>query len=88
VRPDDCDDGHGFVAELGGRGNVAQIERAVRAELDARWYEAGHPWYFPSIGECAPRLETNGLEAVLVDPETEMWTADYRRLRFVAEPRQ
>ncbi len=137
----DALDGDGrFVAELGGRGNVAQIERAVRAELDTRGYEAGHPWYFPSIGEYAPRLEANGLEVTeaalfdrptaldggeaglrewvemfgddlfdgvgghdheailsgveerlrptLFDPETETWTADYRRLRFVAAPRQ
>ncbi len=137
----DALDGDGrFVAELGGRGNVAQIKRAVRAELDTRGYEAGHPWYFPSIGEYAPRLEANGLEVTeaalfdrptaldggeaglrewvemfgddlfdgvgghdheailsgveerlrptLFDPETETWTADYRRLRFVAAPRQ
>jgi len=127
-----------FVAELGGRGNVEQVERAVRAELADRGYDTDRSWYFPSVGEYAPRLEGHGLavtEAVLFDrpteldggesglrdwvgmfgdellapvsgrereaildgvetrlrpdlydPETETWTADYRRLRFVAEP--
>ncbi|MBX0304594.1 class I SAM-dependent methyltransferase [Haloarcula salinisoli] len=127
-----------FVAEFGGHGNVSQVERAVRDELDARGYDTDHSWYFPSIGEYAPRLENHGLEVtdavlfdrpteldggqaglrewiemfgdelfapvtesdheavldaveerlrpVLYDPESETWTADYRRLRFVAEP--
>jgi len=135
--PDDYDDGHGFVAELGGRGNVSQVETALRAELEAREYDTDHSWYFPSIGEYAPRLESHGLEVTdaalfdrpteldggeaglrqwvemfggelldevdepdreavldgvekrlrpqLYDAESETWTADYRRLRFVAE---
>jgi len=130
-------EGGRFVAELGGRGNVAQVETAVRAELAERGYETENPWYFPSLGEYASRLEAHGLEVTaawlfdrptpleggrdglrewiemfgdsvlapvperdheavldgieerlrptLYDTETETWTADYRRLRFVAE---
>jgi trans-aconitate methyltransferase len=137
VVADALSEGGRFVAEFGGRGNVSQVERAVRAELDARGYDTDHSWYFPSIGEYAPRLEHHGLdvtEAVLFDrpteldggesglrewvemfgdelfdgvsdgdrevvldgveerlrpalydPETGTWTADYRRLRFVAK---
>ncbi|WP_262179927.1 class I SAM-dependent methyltransferase [Haloarcula laminariae] len=129
-------DGGRFVAELGGRGNVSRVENAVRAELADRGYDADSPWYFPSVGEYAPRLERHGLEVTeavlfdrpteleggesglrewvemfgdelldgvseaertaildgvegrlrpdLYDPETGRWTADYRRLRFVA----
>jgi SAM-dependent methyltransferase len=51
-----------FVAEFGGAGNVAAITDALVAELDARGYDAAHPWYFPSIGEYAPRVEAHGLE--------------------------
>jgi trans-aconitate methyltransferase len=51
-----------FVAESGGKGNVAAITDALVAELDARGYEVDHPWYFPSIGEYAPRVESHGLE--------------------------
>jgi len=132
-------DGGRFVAEFGGRGNVSRVQRAVRAELDARGYDTDHSWYFPSIGEYAPRLEAHGLEVTeatlfdrpteldggesglrewigmfgdelfeevsepdreavldaveerlrpdLYDAETATWTADYRRLRFVAERR-
>jgi trans-aconitate methyltransferase len=130
------DDGR-FVAEMGGRGNVDQIVTATLAELDERGYEAENPWYFPSIGEYASRLESHGFEVTravlferptaledgadglsnwlgmfgdqffadvterereeivaavedrlrptLFDAETETWTADYRRLRFVTE---
>ena len=130
-------EGGRFVAELGGRGNVSQVEAAIRAELDARGYDTDHSWYFPSVGEYAPRLAAHGLEVTeavlfdrpteldggesglrewvgmfggellapvseadreavldavedrlrpeLYDPETGTWTADYRRLRFVAE---
>ena len=124
-----------FVAEFGGRGNVSQVVDALRAELGDRGYDADHSWYFPSIGEYAPRLERHGLEvtsAWLFDRPTELdggesglrewvemfgdemftdvgaaerasildavearlrpslydgetWTADYRRIRVVAQ---
>lgn len=64
-----------FVAEFGGRGNVSQVETAVRAELAERGYDADHSWYFPSIGEYAPKLESHGLEvtsAWLFDRPTEL----------------
>lgn len=123
-----------FVVEMGGTGNVDRIVTATLDELDARGYDATHPWYFPSVGEYTPRLETHGFEvrrARLFDRPTELdggadglaswlgmfgdgllsgvpdseraavvgavenrlqpdlfdgetWTADYRRLRFLA----
>jgi SAM-dependent methyltransferase len=58
VRP-----GGRFVAEFGGRGNVASVVAAVGAELRRRGYDPPtDPWYFPSIGEYAPRLEAGGFE--------------------------
>ncbi|MBV0925346.1 methyltransferase domain-containing protein [Halomicroarcula limicola] len=126
-----------FVAELGGRGNVRRIVDALDAELRERGERVVHPWYFPSVGEYASRVESHGFEVTaarlfdrpteldggadglrnwieifgddffagvddsereavldgvegrlrdgLFDPETATWTADYRRLRFVAE---
>ncbi|WP_135303909.1 methyltransferase domain-containing protein [Haloarcula amylovorans] len=134
---DTLSEGGRFVAELGGDGNVQRIVDALEAELDERGEDVSHPWYFPSIGEYAPRLEDHGFEVTfarlfdrpteleggadglrnwlemfgddffaglseterddalddiedrlredLFDPETETWTADYRRLRFVAK---
>jgi SAM-dependent methyltransferase len=67
--------GGAFVAELGGHGNVARIVEATAAELAARGYDCESPWYFPSIGEYAPRLEAHGLEvqrAHLFDRPTEL----------------
>jgi trans-aconitate methyltransferase len=49
-----------LVLEMGGRGNVAHIERAIRGV--AGLTEA--PWYFPSVGEYASILERHGLEVV------------------------
>jgi SAM-dependent methyltransferase len=54
--------GGAFVAELGGRGNVERIAGAVEAELRGRGHAVENPWYFPSIGGYAPRLESHGLE--------------------------
>jgi SAM-dependent methyltransferase len=48
-----------FVAEFGGKGNIAQIAEALgRISGRADW----HPWYFPSIRDYATVLEANGLE--------------------------
>jgi trans-aconitate methyltransferase len=122
-----------FVAELGGVGNVETITSALHEQLRERGYDPESPFYFPSVGEYAPRLEAAGFEvtyATLFDRPTELdgddglaswlrmfgdaffepldepevddvvaavedavrddlyrdgsWTADYRRLRFVA----
>ncbi|OVE85403.1 class I SAM-dependent methyltransferase [Natronolimnobius baerhuensis] len=64
-----------FVGEMGGNGNVAAITNAVERELTQRGYEFDHPWYFPSIGEYATRLESTGFEvrdAQLFDRPTEL----------------
>ena len=58
-----------FVAELGGKGNIASIKR----ELDAALLQVGsplvgsvNPWYYPSVSEYATLLENNGLEVRLI----------------------
>ncbi|WP_440764247.1 class I SAM-dependent methyltransferase [Natronorubrum sp. DTA7] len=64
-----------FVAELGGTGNVERIVEATLAELESRGYDAESPWYFPSVGEYAGRLEDHGFEvrfARLFDRPTEL----------------
>ncbi|MFC4247631.1 class I SAM-dependent methyltransferase [Natribaculum luteum] len=64
-----------FVAELGGAGNVAAIVNAVRKEAAEHGYEVESPWYFPSIGEYATKLESHGFEtrhATLFDRPTEL----------------
>ncbi|PGF13843.1 SAM-dependent methyltransferase [Natrinema sp. CBA1119] len=68
-----------FVAELGGAGNVERITDSVRSELRNRGYDVDHPWYFPSIGEYASRLEDHGFEvqyATLFDRPTTLEGAD------------
>ncbi|SEH15674.1 Trans-aconitate methyltransferase [Natronorubrum sediminis] len=64
-----------FVAELGGTGNVERIVEATMAALEERGYDIDHPWYFPSVGEYASRLESHGFEvrfARLFDRPTEL----------------
>lgn len=64
-----------FVAELGGTGNVSAIVDAVLSELRSRGYDADNPWYFPSVGEYATKLEEHGFEvryANLFDRPTEL----------------
>ena len=54
-----------FVAEFGGKGNVAAVTGAAGL----------NPWYFPSIGEYATLLEQNGFavsSALLFDRPTEL----------------
>lgn len=58
-----------FVAEMGGRGNVAAIIGAIYGALAEEGIpreRVHNPWYFPSIGEYAPLLERAGFEAVLM----------------------
>lgn len=45
-----------LVAEFGGKGNVAEILAAILAEVP----DAQSPWYYPSLGEYASRLEAHG----------------------------
>ncbi|PYI57300.1 class I SAM-dependent methyltransferase [Paenibacillus flagellatus] len=52
-----------FVAEFGGKGNVAGIVRALNEALPAFGVvdaAARNPWYFPSVGEYAALLEAEG----------------------------
>jgi trans-aconitate methyltransferase len=65
-----------FVAEFGGRGNVAAIVAALDSAARAIGLGAWeHPWYFPSIGDYATLLERAGLEvasAALFDRPTPL----------------
>lgn len=64
-----------FVAELGGVGNVEPFAAAIRSACAARGYDVESPWYFPSVGEYAPRLEEEGFEvrhATLFDRPTAL----------------
>lgn len=53
-----------FVAELGGRGNVRSVERALEESLAERGISSSgrNPWYFPSLAEYAGLLEEGGFE--------------------------
>jgi len=58
-----------FVAEMGGRGNIATIVGAiyqVLAEEGIPRERVRNPWYFPSIGEYASLLERARFEVVLM----------------------
>lgn len=50
-----------FVAELGGKGNIASIQVALRNVIGPTADEQS-PWYFPSVSEYATILEQHGLE--------------------------
>ncbi len=52
-----------FVAEAGGRGNVAGVEQALqRAREESGLPAVASPWFFPSIATYARLLEEGGLE--------------------------
>lgn len=66
-----------FVAELGGRGNVRTVERALEETLAERGISAAqrNPWYFPSLAEYVGLLEESGFEvgyAALFDRPTPL----------------
>jgi trans-aconitate 2-methyltransferase len=50
-----------FVAEFGGRGNIANVQAALRTVLGPVADERS-PWFYPSIGEYTAILERHGLE--------------------------
>lgn len=57
-----------FVAELGGRGNVAALTRAIQsARADLGLGPAGDRWYFPSPAEHAGRLEAAGFTVRMIE---------------------
>jgi trans-aconitate methyltransferase len=52
-----------FVAEMGGKGNVAKLIAATKQVLNKHGYHEQaktQVWYFPSLGEYASRLEKHG----------------------------
>lgn len=64
-----------FVVELGGTGNIENIIEATRAAAASRGYQVETPWYFPSVGEYASKLETHDFEvhyAKLFDRPTKL----------------
>jgi trans-aconitate methyltransferase len=65
-----------FVAEFGGKGNVAAILAALEgAARDVAQHALANPWYFPALGEYASVLERAGLEvrfAALFDRPTRL----------------
>ena len=67
-----------FVFELGGKDNFRQIWNAAMQALSAmgvKGPEKLSPWFYPSIGEYAPMLESRGLRltfAVLFDRPTAL----------------
>lgn len=67
-----------LVFEMGGRGNIRQIwNAAMRAltDMGVKQPEKLSPWFYPSIGEYAPMLESHGLAvtfAVLFDRPTPL----------------
>lgn len=64
-----------FVAEFGGRGNIADLVDAALRALESLGIAGVNPWYFPSVGEYAGLLERHGLEvayAALIDRRTPL----------------
>lgn len=70
-----------IVFEMAGKGNLQVSIQAIRDELASAGFNrqaAIKPWYFPSIGEYAARLEAHGFVvtfAVLFDRATE-WSGE------------
>jgi len=50
-----------FVAEFGGKGNIASVQAALRAVFGPLADDRS-PWFYPSISEYAVLLERHGLE--------------------------
>ena len=67
-----------LVVELGGKGNIAGIIRAVDQALESAGHPRpiqGLPWYFPSVADFTSRLEERGIAtayAALFDRPTPL----------------
>ena len=66
-----------FVAEFGGKGNIAQLLAALENALTRMGVtgSSSSPWYYPSIGEYSSLLEKHALEvreAVLFERPTSL----------------
>lgn len=67
-----------FVAEFGGKRNIAGLMEAVEracGKLGLRFAEELNPWYFPSVAQYSGLLEKHGLEvqqAALFDRPTPL----------------
>lgn len=55
-----------FVAEFAAKGNMDELLRVVRQEVEKRGYawEGRNPWYHPTIGEYASLLERLGFRVI------------------------
>jgi trans-aconitate methyltransferase len=62
-----------FVLEMGVKGNVACVRKAVEDVLMAAGHAANCPWFFPSAGEYATLLEKCGFE-VRMTQTFDRWT--------------
>jgi len=51
-----------FIAEFGGKRNVARLLEAAETVMVRRGLPYVNPWYFPSIGEYSALLEREGFE--------------------------
>ena len=71
-----------FVGEMGGAGNVATIQSALKAAISARGTDADavDPWYFPSPEEYGRRLEGAGFLVRSIDlfPRPTPLPGDFR----------
>lgn len=68
-----------FILEMGGHGNNKLIHAALAKAFAACGYGYTMPFYFPSIGEYTPLLESAGFEvkyATLFDRFTELTGSD------------
>lgn len=54
-------DGGQLVCEFGGKGCTERIHHALRTGFEERGIKYRCPFYFPTIGEYAPRMEQAGL---------------------------
>ncbi|OMP68398.1 class I SAM-dependent methyltransferase [Domibacillus epiphyticus] len=55
-----------FVAEFGGKGNVAFISRAIINQIK-NYNAESFPWYFPSIGEYTALMEQAGFHVTFAE---------------------